>query len=205
MRDVAVAALHVVNGAANGITRGERNLELSVDVVLDLLEHVLVHLVALAVNELDAVVREGVVACGDHDATVKATVDDLIRNARRGDDVEHVGIGAAGNQACYQRRLEHVARATGVLADKHASFGAATGTVVPAHKAPDLIGVVNIKALVGPAPKAVGSEVLHFSLLVSGYRFCAVRMILPVACGRTVGSGSLNSRRVRTPPGLLVL
>ena len=103
MRDVAVAALHVVNGTANGVTGGERNLELAVDVVLDLLEHVLVHLVALAVHELDAVVREGVVACGNHDAAVKAAIDDLIRNARRGDDVQHVGVGATGNQACDQR------------------------------------------------------------------------------------------------------
>ena len=101
MADVAVATLHVVDGAADGVAGGQRHLALAVDVVLDELKDVLVHLEALTVDQLDAVVGVGIVGGGDHDAAVKRAVDDLEGDARSGDDVEHVGVGAGGNQAAH--------------------------------------------------------------------------------------------------------
>ena len=62
VRNIAVAALHIIDRAANLIARGERDLALAVDVVLDELKDFLVHLAAFAVHELDAVV--GVGGCG---------------------------------------------------------------------------------------------------------------------------------------------
>ena len=101
--DVAVTALHVVHRAADGILGGQRHLTLAVDVVLDQLEDLLVHLVALVVNELDAIVGIGVVARGDHDAAIEPAVHNLVAHARRGDDMQHVGVGTAGHEAAHER------------------------------------------------------------------------------------------------------
>ena len=107
--DVAVAALHVINRAANGIARCQRYVKLSVNIGLNLLEDVLVHLVALFIDQLDAVIGKGVVRCGNHDAAVKATVYYLVANARRRNDVQHVRVSAGSNQARDKRGLKHIA------------------------------------------------------------------------------------------------
>ena len=166
VRDVAVAALHVVDRAADGIAGRERDLDLSVDEVLDLLEHVLVHLVALAVDELDAVVVVGIVARRDHDAAVEGAVDDLVAHAGRGDHVQHVGVRPAGDQTGYQCGLEHVARAARVLAQHDAGLLALAQTVIPAYVPADEEGVLHVEALVGLTAEAIGPEVLHLNLLI---------------------------------------
>ena len=159
--DVAVTPLHVVDGAADGVTCCERNLQLAVDVVLDLLEDVLVHLVALGVYELDPVVGIGVVRGRDHDAAIEASVGRLEGKARGGDDVKRVGVRSRGHETRDQRALEHVAGATRVLAQDDAGLAAPARAVVPTHIAPYLEGVVNVEPLVGTAAKAIGSKVLH--------------------------------------------
>ena len=76
---VAVASADVVDGAADMVTAGKRQLgpilvkdvQLAVEVILDEQQRFLVHLLAVAVDELDAVVIIWVVAGGDHNSAVK--------------------------------------------------------------------------------------------------------------------------------------
>ena len=107
--DVAVAALHVINRAANAVTGCQRNVKLAVNIGLYLLKDVLVHLVALFIDQLDAVISKGVVRCGNHDAAVKGTVYYLKANARCRNNVQHVRVSAGSNQARDKRGLKHVA------------------------------------------------------------------------------------------------
>ena len=107
--DVAVAALHVINRAANAVTGCQRNVKLAVNIGLYLLKDVLVHLVAVFVDQLDAVIGERIVGCSNHDATVKGTVYYLVANARRRNDVQHVRVSARSNQARDKRGLKHIA------------------------------------------------------------------------------------------------
>ena len=143
------------------VTRGQRNFALAIDVILDELQHVLVHLKAVAVDELNAVIAKRVVARTDHDAAIEAALDGLMRHARRWDHVQHVGVRTTRDQAAHQRRLEHVARTTRVFAHDHACLALAVGAVIPAHKAADLISVLHRQPNVGLATKAVGAKVLH--------------------------------------------
>ena len=106
--NVAIAALHVVHRGTDVVARGQRHLALAIDVVFDELQHVLVHLKAVAVDELDTVIAKRVVARADHDAAVEAALDRLMRHTRRRDHVQHVGVRAARDQAAHQRRLEHI-------------------------------------------------------------------------------------------------
>ena len=98
---------------------------------------------------------------GDHDATVEAAVHCLVRDAGRGDHVQHVGVRTTGNQPAHQGRLKHVAGAACVLADDDAGLALLARTVVPPHEAADLEGMLDVEPLVGPPSKAVGAEVLH--------------------------------------------
>ena len=159
--NVAVATLHVVDRGANVVARSQRHLALAIDIVLDELQHVLVHLKAVAVDELNAVIAKRVVARADHDAAIEAALYGLMRHARRGDHVQHVGVRATRDQATHQRRLEHIARATGVLAHDNARLSTAVGAIIPAHKTANLISVLYRQPNVGLAAKAVGAKVLH--------------------------------------------
>ena len=159
--NIAVATLHVVHRGADVVARGQRHLALAIDIVLDELQHVLVHLKAVAVDELNAVIAKRVVARADHDAAIETALHGLMRHARRGDHVQHICVRTARDQATHQRRLEHVARATRVLAHDHACLALAVGAVIPAHKAADLISVLYRQPNVGLAAKAVGAKVLH--------------------------------------------
>ena len=74
-----VAACHIVHGAADVLPVGKgqlrpiliKDMELAVDVVLHQQQGLLGHLFAVAVDQLDAVVVERVMAGGDHNAAVK--------------------------------------------------------------------------------------------------------------------------------------
>ena len=107
--DVAIAALHVINRAANGVTRCQRYVKLAVNIGLNLLEDVLVHLVALFVDQLDAVIGKRIVRCGNHDAAIKGTVNYLVAYARCRNDVQHVRVSTRSNQARDKRGLKHIA------------------------------------------------------------------------------------------------
>ena len=106
--DVAVAALHVINRAANAVTGCQRNVKLAVNIGLYLLKDVLVHLVAVFVNQLDAVIGERIVGRSNHDAAVKGTVYYLVANARCRNNVQHVRVSARSNQARDKRGLKHI-------------------------------------------------------------------------------------------------
>ena len=107
--DVAVAALHVINRAANAVTSCQRNVKLAVNIGLYLLKDVLVHLVAVFVDQLDAVIGEWVVRSGNHDAAVKSAIYYLKADARCRNDVQHVRVSARSNQARDKRGLKHIA------------------------------------------------------------------------------------------------
>ena len=159
--NIAVATLHVVHCGADVVARGQRHLALAIDIVLDELQHVLVHLKAVAVDELNAVIAKRVVARADHDAAIETALHGLMRHARRGDHVQHICVRTARDQATHQRRLEHVARATRVLAHDHACLALAVGTVIPTHKTADLVRMLYGQPNVGLAAKSVGAKVLH--------------------------------------------
>ena len=159
--NVAVAALHVVHRGADVIARCQRHLALAIDVVLDELQHVLVHLKAVAVDELNAVIAKRVVARADHDAAIEAALHGLMCHARRRDHMQHIGVHTARDQAAHQRRLEHITRATRVLAHDHARLALAVGAVIPAHKTANLISVLYRQPNVGLTAKTVGAKVLH--------------------------------------------
>ena len=152
---VAVAAGHVVHGAADMLTVGEgqlrpvliKDVELAVEIILHQQQGLFGHLFAVAVDEFDAVVVERVVAGRDHDAAIKIIHTGDVGHAGGGGDVQQVGICTGSRQARHQAVLKHIRAAAGILADDDAGrVGVAVPlpdhVVIPAEEAAHLIGVV---------------------------------------------------------------
>ena len=198
--NVAVAALHVVHRGADVVARGQRHLALAIDVVLDELQYVLVHLKTVAIDELNAVIAKRVVARADHDAAIEAAFHGLMRYTRCGDHVQHIGVRTARDQATHQRRLEHITRATRVLTHDDARLALAVGAVIPAHKTANLISVLYRQPNVSLTAKAVGAKVLHaLSLQNRGEQIaCPPQMVLDYLRYQK----NPTPTRCREPPGM---
>ena len=109
MCDVAIATLHIINRAADFVTRSKRDFELIIDIVFYFLQYVFVHLVPAGINQFDAIVDEGIVRRSDHNATIECAVEHLIRKPWRGNNVQHIRIGTRGDKTAYERRFKHIA------------------------------------------------------------------------------------------------
>ena len=175
---VAVAAGHVVHGTADVLPVGEgqlrpvlvKDVELAVEVILHQQQGLFGHLLAVAVDELDAVIVVGVVAGGDHNATIKVIHTCNVGHGRSGSDVQQVGICAGSGQASDQTVFEHVRAAAGILADDDAGrVGVAIPlpdhVVIPAEEAAHLICVVSRQRYAGLAAETIGPKVFSHNVL----------------------------------------
>ena len=155
---------------------GNGNLHQTVDVLLHLQDGLLIHLLAVAVEQLDAVVVEGVVGGGDHNTAVKVIHPGDVGHGGGGGDMHDVGICAAGHQAGTQGVLKHIGGSSGILADDHLCLFIQSRAVVPAQKTADFHSVLKSQIFVGLSPEAVGSKILaHMH-----YSFSALQTIVPL-------------------------
>ena len=113
---VTVTARDVIHSTADMLTMSKRqfwpvlieHIELAIDVILHQQQGLFGHLLAVAVDELDAVVVERVVAGRDHDAAVKVIhAGDVGHRGRRG-DMQQIGICTRSSQASNQAVFKHV-------------------------------------------------------------------------------------------------
>ena len=155
--DIAVAAGGIVLRTADIRPRGKRDLLITVEIRLDLIDDALLHLLTGAVEQLDAVVLVGVVAGADHDAAVKIVRTDDVGHARRRRHVHEIGVCARGRQAGGQGIFEHIAGSAGIFADHDRAL--VLPAVIPAEKPADPVGVFHGQVNVGLAAEAVGTEI----------------------------------------------
>ncbi len=104
---IPVPARDVVNGASDVPCR-QRHFELSVNIVLDLADGLFVHLLALAVQELDAVVIVRVMRGGDHYSAIEVVNACDVRDGRCGGDVHDVRVRPGSHQPGAKRIFEHI-------------------------------------------------------------------------------------------------
>ena len=122
-------------------------MELSVDIILHQQQGLLWHLLAVAVDQLDAVIIVGIVAGRDHDATVKVIHTSNISHAGRSRNMQQIGICTRSSQPSDQAVLKHIGATAGILADDNASRIGVTIAftqciIIPAKEAPYFIGMI---------------------------------------------------------------
>ena len=115
---------------------------------------------AVGAEELDAVVLERVVRGRDHHPEIGAHRAREHAHRRRRHRADEEDVHADRGEARGQRRLEHVARAAGVLADQHPVGVAAVGEVAPGRLPEPERRLGRHRRVVGAAAHAVGAEEL---------------------------------------------
>ena len=148
------------------LSGGERNLKLVVDIILKLLKDFLFHLIAVFVYQLDAIIGKGIVRSGNHNATIKGPVNNLIAHTRRWDNVQDICVCSGGNKARDQCGFKHITGTARILSQNHAGTSSLAESVIPANETADLIRMVNIEPLVCAPSKAIGTKILHSSSLL---------------------------------------
>ena len=115
--DVAASGVHDALGLAQGVGfgGGQRLFQQFLDVLLDRVGQLL----AIAGEELDAVVVIGIVGSADHDAGAGVQGAGQVGDARRRHRPQQGDVDPGRRQARFQGRFEHVAGNAGVLADDH--------------------------------------------------------------------------------------
>ena len=107
---VTVAACHIVHSATDMLTMRKRqfwpvlveHMELAIDVVLYQQQCLFRHLLAVAVDQLDAVVVIRVVTGRDHNATVKIIHTSNISHGRSSGDMKQISVCARSRQTSHQ-------------------------------------------------------------------------------------------------------
>ena len=174
---VAVAARHIVHSAADVLTMSKGQLrpvlieymELSVNVILNQQQDLLRHLLAIAVDQLDAVIVVGIMAGRNHDAAVEVVHSGDVCNTWRSSDMQQISVRTGSGQACNQTVLEHIGATTSVLADYNAcririTVALTQSVVIPAQKTTNLVGVVSGQSNSSFSTESIGSKILsHYS------------------------------------------
>ena len=115
-------------------------------------------LVAVRAEQLDPIVLIRVVRSRDHHAEVGAQRAREHRHARRGQGPEEGHVHPHGDEPGGERRLQHVAGETGVLADDHAMPVVAPGEVTPRGHAQPQCRLRGHRRLIGGTANAIGTE-----------------------------------------------
>ena len=139
--DIAVAAGNIIHDFAQLLALGRRHVafnpqrsQISIQIRLDIGDGLVVHLLAAAVDELDAVVIKRVMRRGNHHAAIKIIHTGDICDARRRRHVKHIRIRAGRGQTRNNRIFKHIAGTAGILSDDHARLSALARAVIPADK-----------------------------------------------------------------------
>ena len=115
--DITVSSGNIIHGTADLLLLRKRDLrpflseyfQLTVQIRLHQRDRLLIHLLAVSVDQLDAVIIIRIVACGDHDTTVKLIHPRDIRHRRCRRNVKQVCIRTRSDQSADQRILKHIA------------------------------------------------------------------------------------------------
>ena len=220
--DIPVAAGDIIHRAADLVLAGKgqlrpflaEHLQLAVQVSFHEGDGLLVHLLALAVDQLDAVVIVGVVGCRDHDAAVKAVHPRDVGHAGGGGDVQKIRVRAGSHQAAHQAVLEHIGRAPGVLADDDAGRAFLAGQallrraaaffiIIPAQEPAYLVCVVGGQGDIGFPAEAVGAKIFTHTFISKKSLFVGTRRSKGAAsiasCGGARGEKPA-AKRASCPP-----
>ena len=150
------------------------HLKSSVDICLDKLYGLFIHLLALSVDKLDSIVIVRIVACRYHYSTVKVVRSCHISNRRCCCDMEQVRIRAWGNKTAYQWILKHIARTSCILSDYYPSrsiipIPLLEFTIIPSKESSHLECMVCCKIYICFTTKTIRTKIFSHNNLHSAF------------------------------------
>ena len=188
--DISVSACDIVHYTAYAVTMGKGNIVavytelfyIAVEICLHKFRCGIVHLFAVAVYQLYAVVIVWIVRGCYHYAAVKFICAGNIGNARRRCHMQHIRVSTRGCNSRGYGVFECVAGAARILAYEYARAvirhmkARERGRVIPAEKAPYFICLVGGERNIGFAAETVGAEIFVFCacFIYGGFFTCHI-------------------------------
>ena len=133
---------------------------------------------ALAIDDLDAVIIVRIVGGGDHHATVKVLRTGHIGDGRGRRHMQKVGICTGCSDSCGDRIFKHIAGTSRILTDDDAAVLAVflLLSIVPSEELAYTEGTVGRQIDIGLTTVTIGSKIFsHCFLLYASLLFSASR------------------------------
>ena len=165
MPDVAVSSRRMIDSPSDRLFCRKRKLpECSVNICLDLLLNFRFQLMSHTVDHFDPIVVERVMACRDHDPTVKILCPCHIGNTWSRRHMKQIDICPGCRQTCNQCIFKHVATASRILTDHNLRL--VLFPIIPSKKSSDFKCMLYRQNFICLTTKSICSKIFsHFLLL----------------------------------------
>ena len=131
--DVTVSSCCVINSTTNIFFFCQRQfVNLSIDICFNLSFYLCLQLVSFSIDHFNSVIIEWIMACRNHNSTVKVFCSCHIRNTRCCCYVKKICIRSWCSQSGNERVLKHIAAASCIFSDYNLCF--VILSVIPAKK-----------------------------------------------------------------------
>ena len=129
-----------------------------VDILLNLQLNLRIHFAAVSIKQLNSVVMERIMTCGNHDSTVEMLLLNQIGNRRSRTDSQQIYTGSAGCGTSCQTHFKHVTGKTRVLSNQNLRM--AVFPVVPSQVLSDSHRHIQCQCIIGASSGTICSKIL---------------------------------------------
>ena len=160
--DVAVTARREIDGASDIRTGCQRHLRgYTVEVILDFLYDIIAELLAVSIDDLDAVIIVRIMGGGDHHATVEVLRAGHISDGRSCRHMQKVSICTGRSDTCGDCIFKHIAGTSRILTDDDAAVLAVflLLSIVPSEELAYTEGTVRCQIDIGLTTVTIGSKI----------------------------------------------
>ena len=166
MTDITVTSGSKVNGTSDIFScRIWKFFQSAVQICLDPCLYLCFDLLSVSVQKLDSIIIKWIVACRDHDSTVKILCADNIRNTWSCRYMKKICICSGSGQSCCQCIFKHIAASSCILADHDLCF--VLTTIVPAHITAYLKCMICCQLYVGFSTETICSKIFTHLMSLS--------------------------------------
>ena len=153
------------------LSLGKRQILPTIQIPLDFVQNLLLHLLPVSVEQLDAVVIESVMAGRDHHAAVKAICTHHKADRGCGGYMEQAGISTGcGNTGC-QSVLQHIAGTACIFTDDNSC--PLRILIIMTQKSANPIGVICRQIYTSLSAKSVRTKVISHNILpITFFQLC---------------------------------
>ena len=153
--DITISSWYIVYRTSNLRCMCKRNLfiifpkyfQLAIQILFNLINDIFLHFFTLIINQLDSVIIIRIMACRDHNTTIKPIGSCHISYRRCRRNMKQVSIRSRSYQTANQCIFKHIAWTSCIFSDHNTSWCIITVTtlyfsVIPSKKSSDLICMI---------------------------------------------------------------
>ena len=115
------------------------------------------NLLSISIQQFDSIIIKGIVACRNHNTTIKILCADCIGNTWCSSNMKKICICTGSSQSCYQSIFKHIAASSGVFTDNNLCF--VVPAIIPAYIASNLKCMIYCQFNISFSSKTICSKI----------------------------------------------